>query len=250
MQSNLSNKPLTGSARTDLLQVLYQRYATSRTFMKKIHYLRKKYFWIFVVKGSLFLKRLTDILFSIYLIVLFSPLMALIALLIKLHDRGPILFITKRVGKWGKEFNFPKFRSMELDAHAKRNSLLDQNLFAKDIKFKIINDPRVTWIGKIIRKTSLDELPQLYCVLKGEMTLVGPRPPLPEEVALYKLEERRRLDATPGLTCIWQVSGRSEVPFNEQVKLDLQYIESQSVWLDCKILLKTIPAVFSGRGAY
>jgi lipopolysaccharide/colanic/teichoic acid biosynthesis glycosyltransferase len=112
------------------------------------------------------------------------------------------------------------------------------------------NDPRITWIGAILRKTSLDELPQLWCVLKGEMSLVGPRPPLPDEVARYTLAERRRLDIVPGMTGIWQVSGRADVPFERQVKLDVQYIQSQSFWLDFKILLKTIPAVIMGRGAY
>jgi lipopolysaccharide/colanic/teichoic acid biosynthesis glycosyltransferase len=112
------------------------------------------------------------------------------------------------------------------------------------------NDPRVTWIGRIIRKFSIDELPQLWCVLIGDMSLVGPRPPVPREVALYTLKDRRRLESTPGLTCIWQVSGRGDIPFPQQVELDVEYIESQSLWLDLKILLKTVPAVLTGKGAY
>jgi lipopolysaccharide/colanic/teichoic acid biosynthesis glycosyltransferase len=111
-------------------------------------------------------------------------------------------------------------------------------------------DPRLTWIGRIIRKLSIDELPQLWCVLKGQMTLVGPRPPVPREVAHYTLVQRRRLDVTPGLTCIWQVSGRSNIPFPRQVELDVQYIESQSLWLDFKLLAQTVPAVLLGRGAF
>ena len=117
-------------------------------------------------------------------------------------------------------------------------------------RYKLKNDPRITFFGKFLRKTSIDELPQLWCVLKGDMTLVGPRPPLPEEVSNYTLEERKRLDIKPGLTCIWQVSGRSEIPFEGQVQLDIQYIESQNFWMDLKILLQTIPAVIFGKGAY
>ena len=127
---------------------------------------------------------------------------------------------------------------------------MNYNDLKEGVTFKIKRDPRITWIGRILRKTSMDELPQLWCVLKGEMSLVGPRPPLPEEVSLYILQDRSRLDVTPGLTCIWQVSGRSEIPFSSQVKLDREYIESQSFWLDLKLLLKTIPAVILGRGAY
>jgi lipopolysaccharide/colanic/teichoic acid biosynthesis glycosyltransferase len=111
-------------------------------------------------------------------------------------------------------------------------------------------DPRITWIGRIIRKLSIDELPQLWCVLKGDMALVGPRPPLPREVALYSLSDRRRLDVLPGLTCIWQVEGRGDIPFPEQVEMDVRYIESQSLWFDIVLLLKTVPAVLTGKGAY
>ena len=118
------------------------------------------------------------------------------------------------------------------------------------VTFKMKRDPRVTWIGRIIRKLSIDEAPQLWCVLTGEMSLVGPRPPLPSEVARYTLADRRRLEVTPGLTCIWQVSGRSDIPFDRQVKLDVEYIRSQSFWMDVKLLFKTIPAVLLGRGAY
>lgn len=139
---------------------------------------------------------------------------------------------------------------MVIDADQLKESLEPAKEFKDDVTFKIKKDPRVTRFGRFLRKTSLDELPQLWCVIKGDMSLVGPRPPLPSEVAKYTLEDRRRLDVLPGLTGIWQVSGRSDIPFEKQVKLDLQYIESQSIWLDIKILLKTIPAVLLGKGAY
>ena len=127
---------------------------------------------------------------------------------------------------------------------------MDQSDHEDSITFKMKRDPRITWIGRIIRKLSIDELPQLWCVLRGDMSLVGPRPPLPSEVEQYSLSDRRRLEVIPGLTCIWQVSGRGDIPFAEQVELDAQYIESQSLWLDILLLLKTVPAVLLGRGAY
>ena len=140
---------------------------------------------------------------------------------------------------------------LEASADSKKKQRNDkENDHDESITFKMKRDPRVTWIGRIIRKLSLDELPQLWCVLKGEMSLVGPRPPVPSEVAQYTLADRRRLEAVPGLTCIWQVSGRGDIPFDQQVQLDVQYIESQSLWLDIKLLFRTVPAVLFGRGAY
>lgn len=243
-------KTLKGTERIELFDELYKKYSSRTSFSKRFVYWRKKYSWIIIVEGTKFLKRLLDICISLFLLLIFGPLMLLIALLIKCNDGGPILFVTNRVGKWGKEFKFPKFRTMKVGADQMKESLLHKSDFKDEITFKMKQDPRITWIGKILRKTSLDELPQLWCVLKGDMSLVGPRPPLPMEVAYYTIEERRRLDIVPGLTCIWQVSGRSEIPFSKQVKLDIQYIESQSFWLDIKLLLKTIPAVIFGRGAY
>jgi lipopolysaccharide/colanic/teichoic acid biosynthesis glycosyltransferase len=196
------------------------------------------------------LKRFIDILGSITLMIALSPVFLLIATLIKATDRGPVLFWQKRVGRWGREFPFPKFRSMVINAEQLKDQLLAQNDHGESVTFKMKKDPRITWIGRIIRRGSLDELPQLWCVLKGEMSLVGPRPPVPREVALYSLADRRRLDAMPGLTCIWQVSGRGDIPFPEQVALDVRYIESQSLWLDIKLLFQTIPAVLLGKGAY
>jgi len=206
----------------------------------------KKYDW----GGAKGLKRLIDILVAILVLVLLWPLLLAIGLLIKFTNDGPILFWQTRVGFRGREFLLPKFRSMVTDAEKLEECLLSQSDHGESITFKMKVDPRVTWVGRIIRKTSLDELPQLWCVLKGDMSLVGPRPPLPREVAKYTLADHRRLSALPGLTCIWQVSGRGNVPFEKQVVLDVQYIESQSLWVDIVLLLRTIPAVISCNGAY
>jgi len=143
-----------------------------------------------------------------------------------------------------------KFRSMHQDAEHKKKDLLLKNEMVGGVIFKMKDDPRISRVGKILRRYSIDELPQLLNVLKGDMSLVGPRPPLPSEVELYTLAERRRLDVEPGITCIWQVSGRSEIPFDKQVELDIAYIDSQSVWGDVKLLLRTLPTVLKGRGAY
>lgn len=244
------HKILQGAERQRLLNELQQRYEASSSFSKRFVYLRKKYTWILVVEGAKLLKRFIDILFSFILLILFSPVFVLIALLVFACDRGPIFYVTNRVGRWGKEFRFPKFRTMKVGAELLQDELMPYSEYKGGKAFKIKDDPRVTEIGRWLRRTSLDELPQLWSVLKGDMSLVGPRPPLPREVALYNLEERRRLEVNPGLTGIWQVSGRSEIPFEKQVKLDFQYIESQSFWLDVKILLQTIPAVILGKGAY
>lgn len=229
--------------RFELLEELEKRYSEPRSsFTLK----RKKYAWLFVVKGAYFLKRSIDIAVSLIMLILLSPILLIIAFLVKI-DGGPAFYVAKRVGRYGQEFNFPKFRTMRVDADKYKANLMQE----KDPKlFKMRDDPRITKIGKFLRKTSLDELPQLWTTLTGDMSLVGPRPPLPQEVALYSIEERRKLDITPGITGLWQVSGRSDIPFQEQMRLDLAYIESQSLWLDFIILLKTIPAVIFGKGAY
>jgi exopolysaccharide biosynthesis polyprenyl glycosylphosphotransferase len=208
----------------------------------------KRLFWKAVVASSYFLKRLFDIIASLSVLLLISPLLTVIALLVKL-DGGPIIFAQKRVGKFGKEFKMYKFRSMRVDAEQQLQKLLAQNGHATGVTFKMKNDPRITRVGRILRKYSLDELPQFINVLKGEMSMVGPRPPLPREVALYTLKDRQRLAVTPGLTCFWQIGGRANIDFPEQVQLDVQYIESQSFWLDVWICLKTVPAVVLGKGA-
>jgi lipopolysaccharide/colanic/teichoic acid biosynthesis glycosyltransferase len=236
--------------RLELIEELYQRYGNTRGFVHRMRYWRKKYSWIFVVGAIRVLKRLIDIAASIGGLVALFPLLLGVAALIKLTDFGPVLFWQIRVGRWGKEFQFPKFRSMVRDAEQLKETLLHQNDHGNSVTFKMKNDPRVTVIGRIIRKLSIDELPQLWCVLKGDMSLVGPRPPVRCEVEKYTLADRRRLDVKPGLTCIWQVSGRGDIAFKRQVELDVQYIESQSLWLDFILLIKTVPAVLSGKGAY
>ncbi len=236
--------------RISLIEELHARYGGGNQFKLRLRYWRKKYAWMIVLGGARALKRLLDVTVAGAAMICLSPLFAVVALCIKLTDGGPILFWQQRVGRWGREFPFPKFRSMVLNAEQLKDALLTQNDHQQSVTFKMKRDPRVTWIGRIIRKLSIDELPQLWSVLKGDMSLVGPRPPVPREVALYTLADRRRLDVTPGLTCIWQVSGRGDIPFDQQVELDVQYIASQSIWLDLKLLFKTIPAVLLGKGAY
>lgn len=238
--------------RLEIIEELYDRYGKvgKMSVGRRLRLWRKKYAWLAIVGGAKFLKRFMDIAASLVAMALLSPVFLFVALAIKFTDRGPILFWQKRVGKWGREFPFPKFRSMVTNAEKLKDQLMAQNQHTDQKTFKMKNDPRVTWIGRIIRKLSIDELPQLWCVLKGDMSLVGPRPPVPREVALYTLADRRRLDVTPGLTCIWQVSGRGDIPFPQQVMLDVQYIQSQSFWADIKLLFKTVPAVLLGKGAY
>jgi lipopolysaccharide/colanic/teichoic acid biosynthesis glycosyltransferase len=202
-----------------------------------------------LVFGTPALKRALDITVSVTLLILLVPLFALIALAVWVEDGGPIFFAQTRVGRYGRHFKMYKIRSMCLDAEQRLKDLLAQNQHKEGVTFKLKHDPRITWVGKWLRKFSLDELPQLYNVLKGEMSLVGPRPPVPREVAKYEPADRRRLATKPGITCIWQVSGRSEIDFSGQVQLDVDYIECQSLALDFRILLRTVPAVFSGKGA-
>ena len=194
-------------------------------------------------------KRAMDIGVSLVGILLSFPLWALIALSIKTDSRGPIIFKQVRIGKEGKPFVLYKFRSMHAGAEKMKEQLKHLSVAEGPI-FKIKNDPRVTRVGRVLRRTTLDELPQLLNVLKGQMSLVGPRPPLPEEVAVYTPLQKKRLEVTPGLTCLWQVSGRSEISFSEWVQLYLYYIQHQSFLLDVKILIRTLPAVISRRGAY
>ena len=194
-------------------------------------------------------KRAIDILISLTAILILLPIVLTAALAIKLYDGGPVLFSQVRVGKKGREFKCFKFRSMIVNAEAMRSTLVDQNEHSDQRTFKIMNDPRVTPPGRILRRFSVDELPQLINVLRGEMSIVGPRPPLPSEVALYSAYDFQRLAVKPGLTCIWQVSGRSRLAFPNQVKLDLEYIRHRSLRTDFAIILKTFPAVLSGDGA-
>ncbi len=180
-------------------------------------------------------------------LILLSPLFLLLAAIIKLTSSGPVFFRQERSGLNGRIFGLYKFRSMVSNAEELRKDLDELNEQEGPV-FKIANDPRVTWIGKLLRKTSLDELPQLINVVKGEMSLVGPRPPLPAEVVQYDPWQRRRLSMKPGITCIWQVSGRNEIGFEQWMRMDLEYIDKWSLLLDVKLLLKTVPAVVFGTG--
>lgn len=196
----------------------------------------------------LFIRRGFDFSASLALLLLLSPLLLLISGLVKGTSRGPVLFRQVRAGLHGRPFVFLKFRSMRLDAEALKAALAPFNEMDGPA-FKMTNDPRVTPVGRWLRKTSLDELPQLWNILKGEMSFVGPRPAVLDEVRQYEPWQRRRLSMQPGLTCLWQVSGRNELTFDEWMRLDLEYIDNWSLWLDLKIVLKTIPAVVFGRGA-
>ena len=206
--------------------------------------------WGFTVRATYAVKRFFDLLLTSLAIIILSPLFIVIALLIKLTSPGPVFFTQLRVGKYGRTFRFYKFRSMYIDAEKRKQELLKHNQSTDGVIFKMKDDPRITPIGKILRRTSMDELPQFLNVLFNDMSLVGPRPPLPSEVQQYTLEERKRLNVKPGLTCLWQISGRSDVPFKQQVHLDKEYIRSWSLGHDLRILLRTIPAILSGKGAY
>ncbi|GBE20928.1 MAG TPA: sugar transferase [Actinobacteria bacterium] len=200
-------------------------------------------------RWMLALKRLIDIAASVILIVLLSPVFVLAAIAVKLTSPGPILHIGDRVGKGGRVFRFAKFRSMYSDAETRLESLRHHNEASGPV-FKMRRDPRITPVGKFMRKYSIDEFPQLFHVLTGQLSLVGPRPPFPEETSQYNAWHRQRLLVKPGITCIWQVSGRSDLDFETWVAMDIEYIATWSPWLDFTILLKTIPAVLSGKGAY
>jgi exopolysaccharide biosynthesis polyprenyl glycosylphosphotransferase len=199
--------------------------------------------------GQRVAKRLFDIAASGTLIVLAAPIMVLIALVVKLDSSGPILFRQERVGKEGAPFKMLKFRSMVVDAEQQLTKLADRNE-GSGVLFKIKNDPRITRVGGVLRKYSLDELPQLFNIFCGSMSLVGPRPPLPREVAAYEHDVRRRLLVKPGLTGLWQVSGRSNLSWQDSVRLDLYYVENWSLAGDLVIILRTIRAVFHSTGAY
>ena len=193
--------------------------------------------------------RVLDVLSRRPPLLLLLPVFLLLALAVRLDSPGPILFVQNRVGRDGREFPFFKFRSMVADAEARRVGLEARNERSGPV-FKMRGDPRVTRVGRVLRKYSLDELPQLLNVLRGDMSLVGPRPALPAEVAQYTPRQRQRLHVTPGLTGLWQVSGRAGLTFERSIELDLFYIQRQSLWLNLRILALTVPAVLSAEGAY
>jgi len=195
------------------------------------------------------LKRMIDIAGALAGLLLILPLLPFLILMIKLDSPGPVFFRQKRVGYRGRTFHCYKFRSMELDAEARKAELQDLNE-ATGAAFKIQDDPRITGVGRFIRSSSLDEFPQLYNVLRGDMSIVGPRPQIPSEVADYTPAQARRLLVKPGLTCLWQVSGRSQLDFTEWMALDLAYVRQQSLRFDLWVLSRTIPAVIERKGAY
>ena len=202
------------------------------------------------VTANRFFKRGLDVAGSLAAIILLLPLFAAVAIWIKLDSPGPLIYRQVRIGQYGRPFYFYKFRSMYTDSEARRAALERETESADGVIYKMKNDPRITPCGRFIRKYSIDEAPQFFNVLLGDMSLVGPRPPLPAEVAQYSLDARKRLDILPGITCIWQVSGRSDIPFREQVVMDQEYLRRQSFWTDVLILFRTIPAVLAGKGAY
>jgi exopolysaccharide biosynthesis polyprenyl glycosylphosphotransferase len=197
------------------------------------------------------MKRLLDVVLSIMSLILLTPVMLIVALAIKLDSSGPVIFRQTRLGKNGRPFTFYKFRSMYQQADSSVHQQFVKCLINGDqtSSYKLSGDKRITRMGKFIRKTSIDELPQFFNVLKGDMSLVGPRPPIPYEVAEYKDWHHRRLEVLPGLTGLWQVRGRSLVSFDEMVAMDIDYVEQRSLTLDLSLLLQTIPAVITGRGA-
>ena len=218
----------------------------------------KRLAWNHVTGFAYLVKRVFDIVVSIIAMIMLAPVFLGIAILVRL-DGGPIFFRQSRYGLHGREFKMLKYRSMCVDAEAKLKDLLVKNEKKEGITFKMKDDPRITRIGRIIRKTSLDELPQFWNVLVGEMSVVGPRPPIRREVELYEQRHRRRFNVKPGITCLWQVGereggvfeigDRNSIDFEEQVQLDVRYIESQSFWKDVWLLLKTVPAILFGKGA-
>lgn len=212
---------------------------------------RKMVIWRATMLLAQAMKRGLDVVGSLGALCLFAPIFLFTAVLIKLEDGGPVLFRQQRVGARGRLFGMWKFRSMVVNADQLKHQLLQDNQHGQaGVTFKMKNDPRVTRIGQWIRKLSIDEFPQFYNVLSGDMSLVGPRPPLPREVATYRASHLRRLRVKPGITCLWQIGGRAEIDFDGQVRLDLQYIRSSSAIYDVIILLKTLPAVLLGKGAY
>jgi exopolysaccharide biosynthesis polyprenyl glycosylphosphotransferase len=198
--------------------------------------------------ASAAVKRGIDVCAAALGLLVLSPILAIVALAVRVDSRGPVLFRQVRVGRNGGFFSMLKFRSMRVDAEALLATLTTQNEQDGPV-FKLARDPRVTRVGEIIRRFSLDELPQLWNVLVGDMSLVGPRPPLPREVARYEPWQRRRLSMRPGITCLWQVSGRNDIRFEQWMYLDLQYVDQWSLWSDIRLLWRTIPAVLFARGA-
>ena len=193
------------------------------------------------------LKRAVDIVIATLGLIILAPFLLVVAILIKIDSSGPVFFRQIRCGKNGRHFKIVKLRTMFADAEEQKPSLMSQNEMDGPV-FKMRNDPRITRVGRLLRRLSIDELPQFWNVLKGDMSLVGPRPPVPVEVAEYATFDRRRLSMRPGITCLWQVNGRNSIGFADWVKLDLEYIDTWSLSQDLKILARTVPAIFRGTG--
>lgn len=217
--------------------------------MNEFEELKKKYNIKLPGKGYLFVKRVMDIVCSALALIVLSPILLITVLAIKIESPGSVVFVQKRVGINGKEFSMYKFRSMCMDAEEKLKKLQDKNE-TEGPTFKMQQDPRITKVGHFIRKYSIDELLQLVNILKGDMSIIGPRPAIRREVDQYGEFDKLRLLVKPGLSCYWQVSGRSNIPFDEWMKLDVKYIKEMSLLTDIKIILLTFPAVFKGDGAY
>jgi len=194
-------------------------------------------------------KRLFDLSVGLLAFVFVIPIVPLIALMIKLDSPGPVFYRQDRIGRGGRPFRFYKFRSMYREADRRRTELESRNEQEGPV-FKIKADPRITPVGQFLRRSSVDEIPQILNVLRGDMSIVGPRPPLPVEVARYQPWHRRRLDVKPGITCLWQIAGRSQIGFDEWMRLDMEYLRTRSLRTDMAIFLKTLPAVMARRGAY
>ena len=217
--------------------------------------MKYKYNTVFYTKNNnidltfyCFIKRLVDILCSFIGLIILSPLLLIVSILIKLDSKGPVFFVQERIGRYGNKFKMYKFRSMVENAEELKEKLIEYNEMNGPM-FKIKDDPRITRIGRFIRKTSIDELPQLINIIKGEMSLVGPRPSLSSEVKEFDDWMLMRLQVKPGLTCYWQISGRNDMCFEDWMKLDLKYIEERSLWVDIKLILKTFFVLFGDKHA-
>lgn len=241
--------PKTDEQRNSRINTILRQWGWS-TRIKRLSIRSKSSLWLLRCKMQSVLKRTIDLLGAGLGLLFLLPLLIPVAIGIKVTSPGPLFYSQVRVGHRGKLFRMWKFRSMYIDADARKAALMEQNESADGVIFKMKRDPRITPIGRIIRRLSIDELPQLYNVLTGDMSLVGPRPALESEVAQYPVLARARLEAMPGLTGLWQISGRSDLPFDKQVLLDTAYVNQQSALNDVKLIAKTIPAVVSGKGAY
>ena len=244
----MSRRPETIS---DMVASLLEEFDDRRALGQRRHHTLRMWAWRFTVRLSYALKRLFDLVGSIMALAVLGPVVFIpVAIAIKLDSPGPVFYVETRVGKYGHHFRFFKFRSMPVGADQLLAELKSQNESADGVTFKMKNDPRVTRVGRFLRKFSIDELPQLLNIFFNDMSFVGPRPAKPNEVSIYNPDDRKRMNIKPGLTGKWQVSGRSDLPFKQQVYLDKEYIQSWSIKQDIILLLKTIPAVFTGKGAY